>query len=253
MKNVTLKSEDVWINEEHRVIIKNKDILKVLTSFKFKTYKAEPNMIHFKDVFMKLVKRKFQEEVKEFQVSKHLKTRMKSEWEGKHRKVGKANRTGFDAHQAYAASVIQKYAIKRFRNKEKKVTIDKSQFAKYSYVKSKMAKSKDDPFDPSQEQLVNKVAPELDISSSDGLQLVDEFGQIVGGFNKNSSHGPGQPVAKNRNTDENPQEFEEVSQEMGPGQPNLRAPPQNNQRGHQQRRTRGHAGGRARQEVDNTS
>lgn len=223
----------MWIDDEHRVIIKNKDILKVLTSFKFHTYKHEPNMIHFKDVFMKLVKRKFQEEVKDFSVSKHLKTRMKQEWDGKHRKVGKGHRTGFNAHQAYAASVIQKYAIKRFRNKEKKNTIDKSQFAKYSYVKGKKSSNKEDPFavEPSQEQLVaNKIAPELDISSSDGLQLVDEYGQIVGGFNKNSSQGQGQPATKHRNTDENPQEFEEVSQEVSqqPGQQNFRGQTQIN-------------------------
>ena len=101
------------------------------------------------------------------------------------------NLIGFDAHQAYAAVVIQKYAINRFRNKESKGKIDKSQFAKYSYVKDKKSKTgKDgDPFgEPSQEHLVaNKIAPELDISSSDGLQLVDEFGQIVGGFGKDSS------------------------------------------------------------------
>ena len=178
-------------------------------------------MIHFKDVFLKLVKRKFQEEVKDFSVSKHLKSRLKGEWENKHRRVGKPQRTGFDAHQAYAAKVIQSYAIKRFRNKEAKGTIDKTQFAKYSYVKDKKGKSgKEDPFsgEPSQEQLVaNKIAPELDISSSDGLQLVDEFGQIVGGFGKDSSLGhQARPVTKHRNTDENPQEFEEVSQSGNP-------------------------------------
>lgn len=126
MKTRVINTKDVWIDEENRIIVKNKDILKVLTSFKFHTYKSNPNMIHFKDVFMKLVKRKFQEEVKDFNISKHLKVRMKSDWDSKHRKVGKVNRTGFNAHQAYAATVIQRYAIKRFRNKEVKGAIDKS-------------------------------------------------------------------------------------------------------------------------------
>jgi hypothetical protein len=202
---------DVWLDEERRVVVQNKDVLRVLTSFKFHTYRAMPGMVHFKDVFMKLVKRKFQEEVKGFKVTKHLKNRLKGEFENKHvrSKVGKQHRAGFDAQQAYAANVLQRYAIRRFRNKERreKVVIDKKQFAKYSYAKGR----KED--DPSEEQMLNRIAPENDMSSSDGLQLVDEFGQVVGGFRKNSSHGPGQP-AKHRNTDENPQEFEEVGQSV---------------------------------------
>ena len=67
-----------YVNEEKRIIVKNKDILKILKSYKITTYETKNHMVHFKDIYQKLIKKVFLEEVEDFEISKYLKNKMKN-------------------------------------------------------------------------------------------------------------------------------------------------------------------------------
>lgn len=90
--------DSYYINEEKGIIIKNKEILKILTRYKIHTYKGRPEHVHFKDIFQQIVKRKFREDWEDFQISKHLKIKMKGDWDTRHSQIKKMGRTGFKAH-----------------------------------------------------------------------------------------------------------------------------------------------------------
>ena len=87
-----------YVNEQKRIIVKNKDILKILKSYKITTYESQNHKVHFKDIYQKLIKKVFLEEVKDFEISKYLKTKMKNQWLEKHKKVKEMQKTGFKAH-----------------------------------------------------------------------------------------------------------------------------------------------------------
>ena len=76
-----------YVNEQKRLIVKNKDILKILKSYKITTYETQSHKVHFKDIYQKLIKKVFLEEVEDFEISKYLKTKMKNQWLEKHKKV----------------------------------------------------------------------------------------------------------------------------------------------------------------------
>jgi hypothetical protein len=57
-----------------------------------------PMRVHFKDIYQTLVKRVFKEEYEEFEISKHLKKKMKNQWIEKHKKVKELPKSGFKAH-----------------------------------------------------------------------------------------------------------------------------------------------------------
>lgn len=70
--------ESYYTNEDKRIIVKNKDILKVLKSYKITMYESKNQKVHFKYIYQKLVKKVFHEELDDFEISKHLKTKMKN-------------------------------------------------------------------------------------------------------------------------------------------------------------------------------
>lgn len=87
-----------YINEKRRILIKNKDVLNILASYKIQTYQGKINRVHFKDIYQILVKRAFMESVDDFEISKYLKTKMKTQWMDKHKKLKELPKTGFKAH-----------------------------------------------------------------------------------------------------------------------------------------------------------
>eukprot|EP00356_Strombidium_inclinatum_P001911 CAMPEP_0170510834 /NCGR_PEP_ID=MMETSP0208-20121228/65978_1 /TAXON_ID=197538 /ORGANISM="Strombidium inclinatum, Strain S3" /LENGTH=109 /DNA_ID=CAMNT_0010794323 /DNA_START=1036 /DNA_END=1365 /DNA_ORIENTATION=- len=94
------------------IIIKNKDIIKILSSYKIKTYEGKLESIHFKDIYQILVRRVFEDTFDDFELSKYLKKKMKNQWLEKHKKVKKLQKTGFKAHQNFATQIITHYAQK---------------------------------------------------------------------------------------------------------------------------------------------
>ena len=155
--------------------MKNKDVIKILASYKIPTYKGKYGKVHFKDIFWNLVKRKFREDIEDFKISGILKEKMKGDWQQRHRSVLNLEKTGLKAHQAYATLLIEEYAIRRFRNKESDKAIDPKQYAKYAYVGKDMSGS----VAYSREELLKK-----DYSVSDSIKLIDDDGRVVGGFRK---------------------------------------------------------------------
>lgn len=95
--------DSFYVNEEKNIIIKKKDILKILTAYKIQTYEGKGNRVHFKDIYQILVKKVFKETFEDFEISKYLKTKMKSQWVEKHKKVKDLPVTGFKAHQSFAS------------------------------------------------------------------------------------------------------------------------------------------------------
>jgi len=57
------------------------------------------------------------ESVDDFEISKYLKTKMKTQWMDKHKKLKELPKTGFKAHQGYASKIITGYA-KNFRKRK---------------------------------------------------------------------------------------------------------------------------------------
>lgn len=100
------------VDMERMIVIKNKDIIRVLQSYRVRTYEGHASKVHFKDVYAILVKRAFQESediAEDFQVSKHLKAKMKGQWTAKHKKVKGYSKSAFKLHQDFATAVIAKY------------------------------------------------------------------------------------------------------------------------------------------------
>lgn len=106
--------DSFYVNEEKMILVKNKDILRILSAYKLQTYEGKVHRVHFKDIYQILVKRVFKEEFDDFEISKYLKTKMKNQWLEKHKKVKELPKTGFKAHQGFASKIITEYA-KRYR------------------------------------------------------------------------------------------------------------------------------------------
>lgn len=103
------------------ILVKNKDILRILSAYKLQTYEGKVHRVHFKDIYQILVKRVFKEEFDDFEISKYLKTKMKNQWLEKHKKVKELPKTGFKAHQGFASKIITEYA-KRYRFRQEQGT-----------------------------------------------------------------------------------------------------------------------------------
>jgi hypothetical protein len=116
-KNSVYNKDSFYINEEKCIIIKNKDILQILSKYKIHTYQGKANRVHWKDVYQILVKKVFQNEFDDFEISKYLKTKMKNQWLDKHKRVKELNnKTGFKIHQSYASEIISGY-VQRFKHR----------------------------------------------------------------------------------------------------------------------------------------
>jgi hypothetical protein len=116
--------ESFLINEEKRIIIKNKEIIRVLSDYKVHTYSGKPNMVHFKDVYQNLTKKVFNEKCDDFELSKHLKTKMKNQWSDKHKRVKELSiKSGFKSHQFFASQLITKHLERRKQKLEKKQSL----------------------------------------------------------------------------------------------------------------------------------
>jgi len=108
--------DSFFVHEEKMILVKNRDILRILSNYKIQTYEGKVHRVHFKDIYQILVKRVFLENVEDFEISKYLKTKMKNQWIDKHKKLRGMPKTGFKAHQSYASKIITSYA-RRFRFK----------------------------------------------------------------------------------------------------------------------------------------
>jgi hypothetical protein len=74
-------------DEEKRIIVKNKDILMVLKSYKVTMYEDKNQKVHFKDIYYKLIKKVFLDNYGDFELSKYLKNKIKNQWLDKNKKV----------------------------------------------------------------------------------------------------------------------------------------------------------------------
>ena len=118
-KNLMYNRDSFYVNEEKMILVKNKDILRILSAYKIQTYEGRAHRVHFKDIYQILVKRVFKEQVDDFEISKYLKTKMKNQWIEKHKKVKELPKTGFKAHQGFASKIITAYARRyRFRHQQ---------------------------------------------------------------------------------------------------------------------------------------
>ena len=64
----------------------------------------------------------FQESIDDFEEpSKYLKTKMKTQWLDKHKKLKELPKTGFKAHQGYASNIITGYAKNFRKRKQQKI------------------------------------------------------------------------------------------------------------------------------------
>ena len=55
-----------YINNDRRIIIKHRDILKILSQYKLNIYEGKPLQFHFKDVYANLIKKAFREDDEDF-------------------------------------------------------------------------------------------------------------------------------------------------------------------------------------------
>lgn len=112
--------ESYYINDDRQIIIKNTDILRVLNIYKVKTYEEHANRVHFKDVYSLLVEKAFKDSPEigdDFEVSKHLKVKMKNQWVQKHKKVKSLQKSNFKLHQVMATQIIAKY-VRRYKENQ---------------------------------------------------------------------------------------------------------------------------------------
>ena len=116
-----------YVNEDKMIVVKNKDILKILSAYRIQTYEGRAQRVHFKDIYQILVKRVFKEEFEDFEISKYLKTKMKNQWLEKHKRVKELSKTGFKAHQAFSSAILT-----RFRKSPPSPPPQPSQYAKYA-------------------------------------------------------------------------------------------------------------------------
>ena len=100
-------NEASWhIDPVRRILIKNKEIIKILKTYKVKTYEGQSSKIHFKDTYAILVKRVFKESediAEDFEVSKYLKSKMKNQWAAKHKKVKALEKGEYKVHEGFAS------------------------------------------------------------------------------------------------------------------------------------------------------
>ena len=62
--------------------------------------------MHFKDIYQILVKKVFQDQVEEFEISDYLQKKMKDQWTSSFKKVKSLANSGFKAHEAFASEII---------------------------------------------------------------------------------------------------------------------------------------------------
>lgn len=127
--------DSFYVNEKKRILVKNKDILRILSAYKLQTYEGKVHRVHFKDIYQILVKRVFKMEYDDFEISKYLKTKMKNQWIEKHKRIKELPKTGFKAHQGFASKIITDYA-KRY---------------KYRQAQKIAAKERGEDYDPSKD------------------------------------------------------------------------------------------------------
>lgn len=113
-KNLMYNENSFFLHEEKMILIKKKQILKILQAYKIQTYEGKTNQLHFKDVYQILVKKAFKANAADFEISKYLKRKMKDQWTENFKKFKNINSTGFKAHQAFASEIITQYA-KRYK------------------------------------------------------------------------------------------------------------------------------------------
>jgi len=109
--------ESYYVNEERHIIIKNKEILQILQSYKIKTYEGRLTRVHFKDIYNTLIKRIFQNSADDFEISRYLKSQFKGKWNSKHKKMVAMEKSDFKLHQGYASIIISKY-VRAFKIKK---------------------------------------------------------------------------------------------------------------------------------------
>lgn len=97
-KNRMYNENSFFVNDEKMILIKKKDILRILQAYKIQTYEGKCTHVHFKDIYQVLVKKVFKEEFDDFEISKYLKNKMKNQWLDKHKKIKDLQKTGFKAH-----------------------------------------------------------------------------------------------------------------------------------------------------------
>ena len=95
---MVFNEKSYYINEHRGILIKNKDILQILKSYKVKTYDGRPQKVHFKDIYTILVRRVFEENAEDFEISKYLKTKMKNQWYDKHKRMRDFSKSSFKLH-----------------------------------------------------------------------------------------------------------------------------------------------------------
>ena len=50
-KNMIYNKNSFFVNDEKLIIVKNKDVLKILAMYKIQTYEGKMNKVHFKDIY----------------------------------------------------------------------------------------------------------------------------------------------------------------------------------------------------------
>jgi len=50
-KNMIYNKNSFFVNEEKLIIVKNKDVLRILAMYKIQTYEGKSNKVHFKDIY----------------------------------------------------------------------------------------------------------------------------------------------------------------------------------------------------------
>jgi hypothetical protein len=176
--------------------------------------------VHFKDIYQILVKRVFKEEFEDFEMSKHLKTKMKNQWLEKHRKLKGLPKSGFKAHQAHSADIIA-----RFRQQARAPPAQASQYAKYAGYQNVRSLEGDERrgsrvrrdanLKKVQKAVVAEYKLEAYLKPATGpAAATGKAQEPKTSVNQVGLEEPLPPVAPNRprlkNKDENPQEFEEV-------------------------------------------
>ena len=232
-KNLIYNRDSYYINEEKRILIKNKDILNILASYKIPTFQGKTNCVHFKDIYQILVMRAFTDAIDDFEEpSKYLKTKMKTQWLDKHKKLKELPKTGFKAHQGYASNIITGYAKDFRRRKQQKIEDNLKKSLMGGGVKAEGANVKKVVPEPSVDQPpskdIEKNEPKENLEMFDGglkkLKAVHENKNEENDSDKEEDPIPQgakttaaglpsiEPPARQRlkYKDENPQEFEEV-------------------------------------------
>lgn len=112
-KNTGLRQQDRYlVNYEKKIVMKKVDALELLKDLKIKVYADSVRQIHYVDVFKALLKRIFNEHKMDFKLSQTLNSKMKSQWEKKHKDVAKDLKGKMTVREEQAAIIITKWARK---------------------------------------------------------------------------------------------------------------------------------------------